>query len=321
MAPIRHSFGRILHAASLTVGWKRIQQDKYMKARIRYRQRSASLILCGLLLLASPAFSQEAETPTVHWAYASFFGTGWYKINDQQSAFIANFAPLWKSEPATWFGEGGEGITYSLRVPITVGVARLDFDDVPGILDPDNFSTTSIGLRADLDVPITERFSVRPNAQVSYGTVIGESVYAWTYRGDVRARYRLGSRDKDRALVAAAGVVAFDANTGVDDSFTYATLAAEFTQPLRRFSSKDSEVLLHWHLAYTQFPNRPKAPGRLGQLDEISNYWQVGLAYARKGEEIRLWFLTFERLGLACDISPSSDLRGIKFVFRSLYDP
>ena len=90
-----------------------------MKARIRYRQRSASLILCGLLLLASPAFSQEAETPTVHWAYASFFGTGWYKINDQQSAFIANFAPLWKSEPATWFGEGGEGITYSLRVPIT----------------------------------------------------------------------------------------------------------------------------------------------------------------------------------------------------------
>ena len=137
----------------------------------------------------------------------------------------------------------------------------------------------------------------------------------------MRARYRLGSRDKNRALIAAAGVVAFDANTGVDDSFTYATLAAEFARPLRWFSSQDSEALLRWHLAYTEFPNRPKAPGRFGQLEEIDNYWQVGLAYARKGEEIRLWFLTFERLGLAYDISPSGDLRGVKFVFRSLYDP
>ena len=198
MAPIRHSLGRILHAASLTARRRRIQQVECMKARIPKRQRLAALILCGLFLPGVPAYSQESERPTVHWAYASFFGTGWYKINDQQSALIANFAPLWKSGPVTWLGASGEGVSYSLRVPLTVGVARLGFDDVPGILDPDNFSTSSIGLRADLDVPITERFSIRPNAQVSYGTVIGESVYAWTYRGDVRARYWLGSRDETR---------------------------------------------------------------------------------------------------------------------------
>jgi hypothetical protein len=34
-----------------------------------------------------------------------------------------------------------------------------------------------------------------------------------------------------------------------------------------------------------------------------------------------LWFLSFDRLGLAYDLSPSGELRGIKFVFRSLYEP
>ena len=36
---------------------------------------------------------------------------------------------------------------------------------------------------------------------------------------------------------------------------------------------------------------------------------------------MHVWFLKFNRLGLAYDISPSGDLRGIKLVFRSLYEP
>ena len=60
------------------------------------RLRKALIVIA----LAPPAlplqgFAQEAEPfePAIHWAYASFFGTGWYKINDQRSSFIMR-APL-----------------------------------------------------------------------------------------------------------------------------------------------------------------------------------------------------------------------------------
>lgn len=269
---------------------------------------------------AAPAMSQDIDQPTVHWAYASYFGTGWYRISGQQTAFIANFAPEWISGPATWLGDWGTDAVYRVRVPLTIGVAQLDFNDVPGILDPENLSTASIGLSADVDVPLSERFSIRPSAQLSYGTVLGESAYAWTYRGDVRARYRFGSGDRDWALIGAFGAVAYDGNNGANDSFSYVMLATEFARSLRRFSTEEREALLYWHVGYTDLIDRIGVQGPQGQFDEITNYWQVGFAFGKRDEDIKLWFLRFERLGLAYNVSPSGDLRGIKFVFHSNYE-
>ena len=291
-----------------------------MNARSRNGRWLLPAALVALLLPATPAMPQDVDPPTVHWAYASYFGTGWYKISDQQSAFIANFAPELISGPATWLGDGGMDAVYRIRVPSTVGVARLDFNDVPGILDPENLSTASIGLSADINVPLSERFSLRPGAQLSYGTVVGGSDYAWTYRGDVRAKYRFGSGNRDWALIGAIGAVAYDGNNGANDSFSYVTLATEFTHSLRYFSNENRKALLHWHVAYTDLLNRIAVQGRQGEFDEITNYWQVGLAFGKRDEDIKLWFLRFDRLGLSYDVSPSGDLRGVKFVFRSLYE-
>jgi len=257
----------------------------------------------------------------VHWAYASFFGTGWYKISDQQSAFIANFAPRWTAHDTGWSKVADQGAVFTVRIPITVGVAQLDFEDVPGTLDPENFSTVSAGLRADLDMPVTERFSVRPTIQLSYGTVVGESDHAWTYRGDVRGRYKFEAGKLDWALIGAAGLVGYDGNRGIDDSFTYATLGAEFAYPVSWSSSAESQTLLYWHVLYTDFPNRVEVQRDVGQKVEVVNYWQAGLAFGKRDKPLQIWFLNFDRLGLAYDISPSGELRGIKFVFRSLYEP
>lgn len=274
-----------------------------------------------VLLFASIAGAQEEPVPTVHWAYASYFGTGWYKISDQQSAFIANFALPFTSGETDWFGGKDGKAVYSIRVPVTVGLNRLDFEELPGILDPENFASISAGLRADADIAVTERFSWRPSVQLSFGTIIGESQYAWTYRGDVRARYTFGSGDLDRALIGGAGLVGYDANRGTNDSFTYAAIGTEFAYPLPWFASDDGRTLLHWHLMYTDFLNRMEVRGRFDRFEEITNYWQAGVAFGREDRPIELWFLRFERLGLAYNVSPSGELRGIKFVFRSLYEP
>jgi hypothetical protein len=287
----------------------------------RSRQWLVLAVLGCVVLRPEFATAQEAPAPTLHWAYASYFGTGWYKIGEQQSAFIVNFAPLLSSGETRWFGGRDGKAVYSIRVPLTVGLTRLDFEDVPGILDPENFAMLSAGLRADVDVPVTERFSWRPSVQLSYGQVIGEGEHAWTYRGDVRARYTFGSGDLRWALIGAAGLVGYDANHGADDSFTYAALGTEFSYPLPWFASKDSRSRLYWHLLYTDFLNRMEVQGRSDQLEEITNFWQAGLAFGKEDRPIELWFLRFDRLGLAYDISPSGELRGVKFVFRSIYEP
>ena len=257
----------------------------------------------------------------MHWAYASYFGTGWYKISNEQRTFIANFAPRWISHDTGWSKVADQEAVLSVRVPITVGVAQLDFEDVPGILDPENFSTVSAGLRADLDLPLTTRFSVRPSVQLSYGTVIGDSDDAWTYRGDIRGRYAFKAGNLDWSLIGAAGLVGYDAAKAADDSFTYVALGAEFSYPVRWFSSADSQSLVYWHVLYTDFLNRVEVQRNFDQPIEITNYWQAGLAFGKKEQPMQFWFLKFDRLGLAYDISPSGELRGIKFVFRSLYDP
>ena len=206
-------------------------------------------------------------------------------------------------------------------MPFTLGVTRLDIGDVPGTLDPNNFSIASIGLSADIDVPLTERFSIRPNVQLSYGTSIGKSAHAFTYRADIRWRYRFQPDDIGWTAMGAGGIVGFDANTGREDSFTFAMAGAEFAHAWSRSGSDENQTILYWHVAYTDFFNRIKVQTYSGDFAETTNYWQAGLAFGKKGGEFKFWFLRFDRLGLAYDISPSGNLRGLKFVFRSLYEP
>ena len=72
---------------------------------------------------------------------------------------------------------------------------------------------------------------------------------------------------------------------------------------------------------YTDLLDRMVVQGRAERPEEITNYWQAGFAFGKRDEPIKLWFLRFDRLGLAYDISPSGQLRGLKLVVRSLYEP
>lgn len=283
--------------------------------------RLAGALLGFALHCVNVGVAQEAPLPSVHWAYATYFGTGWYQVADQQSAFIVNYAPRVYTAEADWPAAEDRKAVYTLRVPFALGVTRLDLEDVPGLIDPDNFAAVSAGVRADIDMPLTGKFSLRPSAQLSYGTLIGESDYAWTYRGDLRGRYSFRPGALDWSVIGAAGLVGYDANRGDDDGFTYAALGAEFAYPVPWFGSDDDQTLFHWHILYTDFLDRMEVRGRLNQLEEVTNFWQAGFAFGKRDRPIKLWFLRFDRLGLAYDVSPSGELRGLKIVMRSLYEP
>jgi hypothetical protein len=288
---------------------------------IRKHSPAGSLIALSLLLMPTgDAFSQEPIEPTIHWAYASFFGTGWHKINDQRSSFILRVSPRHTFGETGFDENGNREIAYTIQVPFTIGLARLDFDDDSGLLDPGNLTTASLGVIADVDVPLTNRFSIRPSAQLSYGTILDESDNAWTYKAELKGRYAFQSGQLEWALLADLGWAGYEPNRGDPDDIAFASVGAEFAYPVSWFSSQDSQTMLYWHLSFTDFLDEVEVQTGTEEFDSVANFWHVGAAMGKRDKPIRIWFLKFDRLGLGYNFSSTGELRGVKFIFRSLYE-
>ena len=211
-------------------------------------------ILFVALLTAStapPALAQADPPfePTIHWAYASFFGTGWYKINSQRTGFIMRAPFRWTFGEAGFDDDGNREIAYTVRLPFTLGLAQLDFDDIPSIIDPDNLATGSANISFDADIPITERFHVKPIAEVGYSTVLNESDWAYTYRAEVKTRTTFKNGKLDWALLFDAGFVGYEANRGDSDDFSFAAAGLEFGYPVNWLGGTDSQGMLYWNLS------------------------------------------------------------------------
>jgi len=296
------------------------QKDSGMAHKRKLLLSILYLLISALLVSPAQSLAQEPIEPTLHWAYASFFGTGWYKINDERSAYILRMSPRWTSGKAQLHEDGRRDIAYTFRVPVTVGVNQLDFEDIPGILDPNNFTTASLNFSLDADIPVTSTFSIRPSAEVGYGTVLDESAWAWTYRTDIRTRNHFQSGKLDWAILFNLGLMGYEPNTGDSDYFVYAAAGLEFGYPVSWFTSANSQTMFYWHLSYVDFLDEIEVQSSIDEFDSVANFWQGGFALGKKDKPINIWFLKFDRLGLAYNYSTTGELRGIKFVFRSLYE-
>lgn len=278
---------------------------------------SAVLLWSGGLRIA---LAQEKASADFNFAYASFFGTGWYKIDKDREAFVIRAAPRWEMTEASLDEKGNRQVGYSFRVPVTIGLARLNFDDIPGIIDAENFSSTSIGLAFDADIPINERWSLRPGAELGYASVIDDSPYAWTYRVEVRARYRIEANRLNWALIGGLGVVGNVPNDASSEYFSFASIAAEFEHPTRWSTRAGKPLFFYSHLSYTDHLDEVEFGAGSQALQSLGSFWQLGGSLGRDNDPIRIWRFNFDRLGLGYNYSTSSEFRGIKLFFRSLYE-
>ena len=284
------------------------------------------LAAIACLFLFSPGMATAQTTgeppfdPQIHWAYSSFMGTGWYKISDERDGFVFRLVPRWRLGEPDIDDLGKREIEYTFRVPLTIGVTRLDFDDIVGTLDPGNLVNASINFGLDANIPVSETFFVRPLAQVGYGTVIDEDDSAVTYSAELRARKEFPYENFEWALMGGIGYAGYTPNEGRSDDFTYATIAAEFSYAIGWKLSPNAQTMFHWHLGYTDFIDEVEFDFRPNEVESIGNYWQLGASIGLRDDRVKIWALSFDRLGLAYNYSRQGELRGIKFLFRSLYD-
>ena len=264
--------------------------------------------------------AQEVNANPVHWAYSAYFGTGWYSVEGDRDVFVLRMTPRWNYRESAMDDNGKRTIGFHFKFPITVGLDRLEFLDPIDAVDIDNVSSLSINPGIDVEIPVTDRWTLRPFASIGYGSILDGSGSAWTYWAGIKSRFALRPAGRmNWSLINSIGYVGYTPDVGPSDQFWPLVAGFEFDYPLGQPTDGD-QLMLYWHTTYTTLENN------LDFLDEpdigrqISDQWEAGVAIGKRDSRLRIWFLRFDRLGIGYRQSSNGDLKGITFLFRSLFE-
>lgn len=284
------------------------------------RNQRKAVVALALVACSARAQDQTADADAVHWAYSTYFGSGWYQIDGAQNAFVIRYTPKKTLSEAFIDEENNRHVGVELRFPVTVGLNHFPLDDLPGSVNPENLANVSVTPAIYLTWPVNERWTLRPFAALGWGTLLGGDGSAWSYWGGLKSRWVLTSREPEFALVNSVGFVGYSPDTGSSSSFWPITSALEFRQPVSRPTAGSGSWVLHAHLAYTFFQDHLDLVGRNLSNEPISDQWELGVALSRAKSPISIWRFNFDRLGLSYRFSTDGNLQGIGLIFSSLFD-
>ena len=284
--------------------------------------RTTLAAICSLLISAClPAGSNAQESSAnVHWAYSAYFGTGWYSVENDRDVFILRVTPQWElAEPSIDNGERELG--WYLKTPVSFGLDRFDIDDPLEAADLENVSFLSINPGVDLEIPVNRIWALRPYASVGYGRVFNSSESAVTYWAGVKSRLELHSGERSTwYLVNNVGYVGYSPNEGSSDSFWPAMAGLEVNHPFGKTTANSSQWLIHWNAGYTYFGDDVFFSRAASSSQDITDQWEIGAAIGKRDDPIKIWFVSFDRLGLGYRRSSNGALSGVTFIFRSAFE-
>ena len=272
-----------------------------------------------LATITFPAHSQEFDTNAVHWAYASYFGTGWYRLGDEGDAFVIRVTPRWEVREAS-IDNGQRKIGFEVRLPVTAGLDTFTLDDPSGSVDPTNLANLTITPGVNVTIPVNDRWLLRPYASAGWGTVISNSESAWTYWAGILSQFAFETGNLDWALVNSAGYVGYTSNFGQAEDFWPLMTGLELDHSLGRMKIGEQQVMLTWHGMYTRFGSDLDAALEDGTASKIPDQWEFGVAMRTQDRRMKFWLFHFERLGLAYRFSSNREFKGVAVVFRSVFD-
>lgn len=260
----------------------------------------------------------DFEPEPVHWAFSAFLGTGWYKIDEARTIFVLRMSPRQVVRESAFSIDGKRTIGVDILYPVSIGYHNVD--ELPGFIDPDNFSTTSFTPGVELEIPVTERWYLRPYVNLGYGAEFGTESRAWIYRAGLKSRYQLDTRgDWTWGLIAGLEYAGFKPNSGQSNGLTTATLGVELNQPLTGSAEWKNAYDLNWQLTYNKVnPDVAFATVNEGSR-KIDGFIELGLALSPRGRAFDFWLYKPLQLGFSIQLSDDGDYAGIKFNSRSWF--
>jgi hypothetical protein len=271
------------------------------------------------LLVGTSASATETRTvfEPVHWAYSSFFGTGWYKVDDARSVFVLK-APIRQTLRESALSESGKRVLgVKIRYPLTLGMHQIE--DLGGIFDNDNFATASLTPGIEVEIPINPRWYLRSQANLGWGTDLGNSDSAWIYYAGIKSRYVFPAEKYRWSLLNSLYYAGYSPDKGRSDHLAVAQVGVELQQPLNRLVIHGEPVALYWTLMYSFLGNELHFNLPDGNFDPIQNQFEIGVQMGLLNRPLRLWKFEIQRIGLGYQFSPDGNLTAITFSLRSWF--
>jgi hypothetical protein len=254
----------------------------------------------------------------VHWAYSSFFGTGWYQIEGTRSVFALQVPFRQTLRHSSITKEKDRKIGIEIKYPLTVGLH--DVEDLGGIIENDNFGTITFAPGVELEVPVSERWYLRPVAHIGWGRELEEGESAWVFYGGIKSRYIFPSNNQyEWSLLNSIYFAGYKPDKGRSDHLAVATIGLELRQPLSKASVAGRPIDLHWNLMYTYFGRELHFNSPEGSFEPIRDHMELGFAMSFRDGPYKLWFFNVHRLGVGYRFTSGGEFTAITLHMRSWF--
>ena len=296
---------------------------------VHFRQNAAIRPLMLLLMLAFltclVAGNAAAQAPElaarddpakqVHWAMGAFFGTGWYQVDDNRSVFVFRIPPRQTLRESSFDENGKRKLGIEIQYPVSFGLHNLD--QLPDFVDFDNFATFTFTPGVQVEIPVTRKWYLRPYAHIGWGTEMSTSDSAWIYYGGVKSRYQLSNGKYNWSLLNAVYFAGYKPEFAQRGQYGSVMTGLEFNQPLKSFQLGGDDTWLNWHFTYNYLFDRLNFHVDENRVESIGDQWEIGLALSKGSKNIKIWFISFEHIGLAYKWSSNGAYRAISINLRS----
>ena len=280
-------------------------------------------LTCAFMALLTLASTEALAADTnsffepVHWTYSSIFGTGWYKVEDARSVFVARIPIKQTLRQSSLSESGTRKLGVEIRYPVTVGMHEIE--DIGGIIKDDNFATMSLTPGVEVEIPINQRWYLRALVHAGWGTDLKNENSAWIYYTGIKSRYMFPAEKYQWSLLGGLYYAGYTPDDGRSDHLAVAQLGAEFSQPLNKATFRGEPVDLHWTFMYSFLGHELHFNLPDGSFDPIQDQIEFGLQMSLRNRPFKLWFLDINRFGVGYQFSSSGQFTAITLSMNSWF--
>ena len=262
---------------------------------------------------------KEDPSRQVHWAMGAYFGTGWYQVDSNRSMYIFRIPTRQTLSTSSIDEQGEREFGVEILYPLTFGLHTLD--ELPDFIDFDNFATISFTPGFQIEIPVTQKWHLRPYAHFGWGTETHTSDTAWIYYGGIKSRYRLDDRldgsSNNWSLLNGLYYAGYQPEFKSRGKFASFMSGMEYSLPLKGFDIGGDDLRLNAHLTYNYFFNKLNFHIDEDKVESVTDQWELGLALAKDSKKLKIWFISFEHIGLSYKWSTNGTYRAISVNVRS----
>lgn len=278
-----------------------------------------ALLLSGLMFSTTTQAQlktiKEEPAKQIHWAMGAFFGTGWYQVDASRTVYVFRIPPRQTVRRSSFDEDGKRKLGVEIQYPVSIGLHQLD--DIPDFIDFDNYGTISFTPGVQVEIPVTKKWYLRPYVHLGYGVETETSDSAWIYYGGLKSRYRLGSGRADWSLLNGLYFAGYKPEYESRGQYGSFMTGIEVNQPLSRFKLGGDDLFLNWHLTYNYLFDHLNFHVDEDRVESVNDQWELGIALGKGRKGMKIWFLTFEHIGLAFKTSSNGKFKAISFNMRS----